>query len=211
MPDRPILFSGPMILALLDGRKTQTRRVLKVPGIMGGRYPILPPEEAIELEPGEFARGIFHYASTGALSGPYQIGFAVGDRLWVRETWAKVGDEPDDIHACPDMRIPAYYRADMVDPERQRWRPSIFMPRWASRLTLTVTDVRVERLRDISEADAIREGVTLIEDSLEDPVAAFKALWESINTAPGKRWEDNPFVAALSFTVERRNIDGRAR
>lgn len=202
MTDRPILFSGPMVRALLEGRKTQTRRVLKVQ----------PPESCT------FA-GFYSVPLTGAFQCRLQgnetlhtqkIGYAPGDRLWVRETWAKVGDEQDDIHACPDMRIPAYYRADMVDPERQRWRPSIFMPRWASRLTLAVTDVRVQRLQDISEDDARAEGVEPYTPTCPDddtPAAdAFMDLWDSLN-ADRAPWDSNPWICAVSFVVHKCNID----
>lgn len=182
MKDRPILFSAPMVLALLDWRKTQTRRL--------------------------------------ASSKP-TLRIAVGDRLWVREAFAKVGDEPDDVHACPDMRIHAYYRADMVDPERQRWRNPIFMPRWASRLTLTVTDTRTQPLQSITEADARAEGIERVQlyagsDHHSGPdgrtfafaASAYANLWNTLHTKPGERWEDNPDVIALTFTVEHRNIDG---
>lgn len=240
MADRPILFSGPMVRALLDGRKTQTRRIVKVPGIMGGRYPVFPPEELIELEDGEFRRGIFHYASTGALSGPYKLGFAIGDRLYVREEyyqfghweaaewlltkggrqkWAFVGalsmvqlDPPAEFMASRDKEFPG----------APRWykRLGRFMPRSLSRMTLIVTDVRVQRLQDISEADAIAEGVIEYEPTMEDPaefsafdgtdvfnnaVSAYRDLWNRIN-GPGA-WDANPWVVAVSFDVVRGNID----
>lgn len=221
MADRPILFSAPMIRALLDGRKTQTRRITKVPGIMGGRYPVYPPEELIELEPGEFRAGIMHYASTGALSGPYNVGFAVGDRLWVKETWRTL-QKWDDLKPklIMDDIDEIDYFADGY-PRNPLWawgknRVSIFMPRWASRLTLTVTDVRVERLQDCSEADALAEGIEQHgrffgladgdwDDAETSAVAAYERLWESINGAGA--WEANPWVVAISFGVEHRNID----
>ena len=86
-----------------------------------------------------------------------------------------------------------------------KWKSPIHMPRWASRLTLVVTDVRVQRLHSINEADAIREGVTLIEESLENPRDAFVLLWNSIHGP--EAWALNPWVAALTFTVHRCNID----
>lgn len=222
MPDRPILFSAPMVRALLAGTKTQTRRVLKVPGIMGGRYPIYPPEEAIELGSGEFRSGVFHYASAGALSGPYSIDFAVGDRLWVKETWRtwRIYDEfaPTKLPALS----PVFHEADRDNCDRHgKARVSIHMPRWASRLTLTVTDVRVERLQDISRGDAIAEGLThkpgviepdwwmlpepLHQGTWLSPVAAYRFLWDSIN-GPGA-WDANPWVVAVSFDVREGNID----
>jgi len=175
----------------------------------------------------------------------------VGDRLWVKENFAKVGDNDDDIHACPDMRVLAYYRADAVVPEQLRWRSSLFMPRWASRLTLTVTDVRIERLQAISKSDAIAEGATARPNcsgfgdrnegwsmdwsqvgehsrfatggpgplrerdiSLGDPISAFSSFINELhggknwNLRPTNLWAENPWVVALTFTVEQRNIDG---
>jgi hypothetical protein len=239
MTDRPIIFSAPMVRALLDGRKTQTRRLLKVPGIMGGRYPILPPEEAIELEAGEFQRGTFHYASTGALSGPYQIGYATGDRLYVREAHYLTddGDSEYAVYAC-DIEVvrehlanlaglPKHFPPDVL-ARHQRLRPSIHMPRWASRLTLLVDDVRVERLQAISEADAIAEGakevpigappgipdligyhhgqvIEPLEDCFISASASFRHLWKSLHGP--ESWDANPFVVALTFSVVRGNID----
>lgn len=192
MAVRPIIFSAPMVKALLAGRKTQTRRVAKITAIMGNRVAITSPDESlIELEPGEFKRGVFHYLSTGPLSGPYDARFAVGDVLYVRE-----------------------------QARGQGWDPAgsgRFMPRWASRLTLAVTDVRVERLQDISEADAQAEGICRMDDGTwswsEDtkvvgwhtPRGAFDALWTSINGPAA--WAENPWIVALTFTVHRQNVD----
>ena len=210
---KPILFSAPMVRALLDRRKSQTRRALR-------------PQPSRPV----FGDGYWYDADAcgrDILDGePPITRYAVGDLLWCREAWAKVGDEPDDIHACPDMRVHTYYRADAVDPELRRWRPSIFMPRWASRLTLEVSEVRVERLQDISEADAPAEGIEkdfavglrdvwgwhdyLRGDELPkryyaDPRESFRSLWVSINGADA--WEANPFVAALTITVHQVNVD----
>lgn len=236
MTDRPILFSAPMVRALLDGRKTQTRRVAKVTAIMGNRVPVHPPEELIELEPGEFQRGVMHYLSTGGLSGPYDIGFSVGDRLYVREEYFQRGHwEPiagartkggkqkwafvpaDDVFAFDP---PATFRRGRhhTDPVTVAWHKRLgrFMPRWASRITLLVTDVRVERLQDCSEADAIAEGIEQSgrffglpdadwDDAESSAVAAYHRLWDSIN-GPGA-WEANPWVVAVMFAVVRGNID----
>jgi hypothetical protein len=210
MADRPILFSAPMVRALLDGTKTQTRRVAKITAIMGNRVPVYPPEELIELEAGEFRQGVMHYLSTGALSGPYDIGFAVGDRLWVREAW-RVGQCYD--RRLSNTHVPVAYEATPREHQPSgRLRPSIFMPRWASRLTLTVTDVRVERLQDISEEDALAEGIDRIRfpevGEWGWPQRKYAELWNSIN-GPGA-WEANPWVVAISFTVGRHNIDAGA-
>lgn len=256
MADRPIPFSAQMVRALLDGRKTQTRRIAKVSGIMGGLYPVFSPEELIELEDSEFRRGVMHYASTGALSGPYNVGFAVGDRLYVREEyyqfghweavegaltkggkqkWAFVGaktmvqfDAPADLlvsRSKPFPGLPRWYK-----------RLGRFMPRNLSRMTLTVTDVRVERLQDCSEADAIAEGIEPGEHPITgepcgwksyeiihsgrhkgqrhphaiapnvSPVTSYAELWDSINGEGA--WDANPWVVAVSFEVRKGNIDG---
>lgn len=148
-----------------------------------------------------------------------RIRFAIGDRLWVREAWQDVAEGyltiyRADYPAC----VPSHFEnvptlADLKTP----WRPSIFMPRAASRLTLVVTDVRVERLQDISEADAKAEGVDPIgvESGAYDGngnqikvgsyVAAYAEIWNTIN-GPGS-WDANPWVVAVSFTVHRGNID----
>ncbi|MDR6851045.1 hypothetical protein J2Y54_000538 [Sphingomonas sp. BE123] len=243
MADRAILFSAPMVRALLDGRKTQTRRVAKITAIMGNRVAVHPPEELIELDPGEFKRGVMHYLSTGALSGPYDIGVEVGDRLYVREEYYQRGHwEPiagaqtkggkqkwafapaDDVIAYDP---PSCFRGGRHhhDPATVAWHKRLarFMPRAASRITLLVTDVRVERLQDCSEADAIAEGIDARGvgslwgwiDYLEtnpnltrhyaDPRRSYASLWDSIN-GPGA-WEANPWVVAVTFDVVRGNID----
>ena len=116
---------------------------------------------------------------------PYQT----GDLVWVRETFGPgIGDSP------APQRVYVAYRANGEYPERLRathvWRPSIFMPRWASRLTLRVTDVRAERLQDICEEEAVEEGALGVDD--------FSALWDSIN---GKKypWSGNPWVWVITF------------
>ncbi|QIR85038.1 hypothetical protein [Paracoccus sp. AK26] len=212
MADRPILFSGPMVRAILEGRKTQTRRVLKLPKqkTLRGEWEattIGGPGVCLKDGTPVPERAAIWHTQTGYCMSP---GYAPGDRLWVRETWAKVGDEADDIHACPDLRIHAYYRADAVDPERQRWRPSIHMPRWASRLTLTVTDVRVQRLQDISEDDARAEGCPCQTDEELAGMEAhgwFRDLWDGLNKSRGFGWGTNPWVCAVSFSVQKINID----
>lgn len=198
MTDRPILFSGPMVRALLDDRKTQTRRIIKP-------QPVSP-----YLENGDW----WDETAPGTAT-PMVLKAYAGDRLWVKETHARVGDNGDDHMACPDLTRLVYYRADDVQPELSRWRPSIFMRRQDSRLTLLVTDVRVEPLQDISEADAIAEG---IEQSAKFPdryltpagdyavpKVAYQRLWENINGAGS--WEANPWVAVYTFTVIKQNID----
>lgn len=226
MAVRPIIFSAPMVKALLAGRKTQTRRVAKITAIMGNVAITSPDESLIELEPGEFKRGVFHYLSTGPLSGPYDARFAVGDVLYVREQargqgWDPAGDwEYFSVQYAADnvTRIARVPNAGICKPYRYpEFTSGRFMPRWASRLTLAVTDVRVERLQDISEADAQAEGICRMDDGTwswsEDtkvvgwhtPRGAFDALWTSINGPAA--WAENPWIVALTFNVHRQNVD----
>lgn len=224
---RPILFSGPMVRAILreiespGTGKTQTRRVSKRQDIVL-RYgkPYVPVGVHSELP---FSRP----------------GWDVGDRLWVRETWWLVqvgGGRGGDI--LPFNAYEILYRADdhvnyfeftgadepYDDPflpfASDTWRPSIFMPRWASRITLTVTDVRVQRLHDITEADAIAEGAARLvmdddgkfyESDSGDHRTGFAGLWDHLNDKRGFGWDRNPWVVALTFRPELRNIDAPAR
>lgn len=172
MAERPILFSGPMVRALLDGTKTQTRRVAR-------------PKRSIEPMTDECPYG------------------APGDRLWVRETFA--------IYANGSVVYRA--SAEGLDPRSEqvlcaRWLPSIHMPRAASRLTLEITDVRVERLQKISEADAEAEGVAFMRKhpDIDETLTAsqlYAALWDSINEKRGYGWDANPWVWVVSFKVVR--------
>lgn len=194
MSDRPIIFSGPMVRALLEGRKTQTRRVLK-PQPAPGSYRLSM------YDPKGFA-AFGHDAS--AFKEKVRLPYAPGDRLYVREAIDKVS-----VPGSVDYR--ADYEAAFGDGRGLGWHPSIHMPRWASRLTLTVTEVRVQRLQDISEADAFAEGC--VRWGMDSPqgsvhytvVEDFKRLWNSLHGT--EAWDANPWVVALTFTVERRNID----
>lgn len=193
MKERPILFSGPLVKALLAGAKTQTRRLVNPQ----------PAAPFVDLE-----------------SCPYGL---PGHRLWVRENWAiyhdhaaKVGKEEalrDAREHMPWAHIMFQADANGGHAEEHRvgdrWRPSIHLPRWASRITLEVTEVRVQRLQDISEEDAKAEGVTTesLPGKLNGKPAtlypmthrqAFTWLWDTIN---GKRapWASNPWVWCVSF------------
>lgn len=251
MTDRPILFSGPMVRALIEGRKTQTRRVMKRP---------LPPEDAdrvftwfappdvpIEGIPYQWAQsGLWadqHMAGEPGENG-YKGGYKryvgplfcrPGDRLWVKETWRPLpGFSNWDLrirYAVDDAEL--LLEDGDVDTGDWNWPKAantgnvspLFMPRWASRLTLTVTAVRVQRVQEISEADAIAEGCRPFFDydnpdmvptpdgfddiemaPLRTPVEAFGQLWNSLNAKRGFGWDVNPWVVALTFTVEQRNI-----
>ena len=192
MTDRPILFSAPMVQAILDGRKTQTRRVFKARN--GGVWP-----NSNDLP------GMQQVLRTCPYGQP-------GHRLWVRETWMDL--QGTGIEIVTGSRERYAYGADTPrgsygDDQRKcyglKWRPSIHMPRAASRITLEITSVRVERLQDISEADAQAEGVTddgsLVTDldgkDRGGTIAAYATLWEVINGVGS--WDDNPWVWVVSF------------
>jgi hypothetical protein len=226
MTDRPILFSSAMVRALLAGTKTQTRRIMKEPyGMMERCF-------------GEWK--------------PIPTKVYPGDRLWVRENAAI---QTQRWHHEDGHSYSISYRADQngsgqwlglpnsgdsqrkgeppyVFPKRShnksgsmRWQPSIHMPRWASRLTLTVTDVRVERLQDISETDAVAEGADVAEGhrsqitggpmvkvgpgTYMSPIAWYHRLWNEINGVGA--WDANPWVVAYTFSVHHSNIDQMAK
>jgi hypothetical protein len=182
--ERPILFSAPMVRAILDGRKTQTRRIVK--GVDGNSW--------IRIKGGYGT----HVVDEKALAAcPYGV---PGDRLWVRETF-QIRDTIKGRRILVDQGSEkrngrhANYRADAENV--CRWRPSIHMPRWASRILLEVTDVRVQRLHDISEADACAEGVTPIPQRHRDEFDSaphretFVGLWVRINGPSA--WGVNPW------------------
>lgn len=232
MTDRPILFSAPMVRALLGGRKTQTRRKLQYQPTMG-QAPIRKLIRPIDAPPFYEWRWKSKF---GANLGPLDIRIKSGDRLYVREHWRTTQAYDDLSPSEMGGEEPVRYLADntlqtwgfqIAHFQAGRYRQAMHMPRWASRLTLTVTDVRVERLQAISEADAIAEG---IEDVTRDvapsdkslrfwkrykdggwngyvdtAVGSYASLWTEIN-GPGA-WETNPWVAAYTFTVTPKNID----
>jgi hypothetical protein len=196
--ERPILFNGAMVRAILSGAKTQTRRVVKARADkdFGPRCVLRPHEIAGEVNGGSYR------------NSPYG---EPGDRLWVRETWARDDEDGALMYRADvgrDMNANAWEQGRLEGVPRYKWRPSIFMPRTASRITLEVTDVRVERLREISESDAGAEGIRYEAGSYEvdwmtprerglKRVADYRLLWESINGAGS--WDANPWVWVVSF------------
>lgn len=220
MTVRPIIFAAPMVRALLDGRKSQTRRILG----KSGRCNIFEPgawADEYVLDPGN--------AEWRACDTPY----APGDLLWVRESFSYADYLAETVWYWADGNIAEF--------DCSRPKPSIHMPRWASRLTLRVTDVRVQRLQDISEEDAIAEGIYRVDPTPEDlangctpddfvfrapgtrqgwgrdkadrdseqwgPDArfAFRLLWNHLHGEDA--WTVNPWVAAISFETIRANVD----
>jgi hypothetical protein len=200
--ERPILFSGPMVRAILEGRKTQTRRTLKAKDSDPTRCITMP---TLMENIGEWREqdgrwfGIDGYETLVYTVCPYG---QVGDRLWVRENFAivpKPGKEDRPrIKIGPDGTGITWQADWQGNPSGFKWKPSIHMPRWASRITLEITGVRVERLTDISEADAIAEGVQCagVPASLTNR-GAFGKLWQSIN-GPNS-WSANPWVWVIEF------------
>ena len=220
MTDRPIIFSAPMIRALLDGRKTQTRRLLSIQGRRG--FTEFGPSDT----PGydwhfRDARMLWHDLRHADLIA--RLPWAVGDFLWVQEAWNLFALSQDAEESWPVRSVPradprkdddavrGHYVVDYAATASDDgpWRPSIHMPRWASRLTLTVTDVRVQRLQEISEEDAQAEGVppfVWVGRHLDAPHRYnFQLLWDELHGSGS--WNANPHVVALTFTVAQRNID----
>lgn len=228
MKERPMIFNAEMVRAILDGRKTQTRRIMKpqpTPCTLqkGGHWwPSNVFKTMLHIEE-EMQNG---KGCWGGLVGDACPFGDVGDRIWVRETWARYNIDQDSH----DMA----YRATTPEdwPEEGRWRPSMHMPRWASRITLEITGVRVERLNNISHEDAEREGIhtevwdqTVVaknyaaedgffqfwSESMPHYVemnelyrSSFQSLWQSIYGA--ENWQANPWVWVIEF----KRIEGGA-
>lgn len=195
MKERPILFSAPMVRAILNGTKTQTRRAVK--------------DRHIDAAP---PACFFQWLRERCPYGQ------PGDRLWVRETWQVVdgSERARRIVTDPSPSRGWIEYAATVHPGHEpppRWRPSIHMPRWASRILLEITAVRVERLQDISGEDAVAEGIARDGDGYErfhvdpdaplgqsftrNPVLAYRGLWEKINGVG--TWDANPLVWVIEF------------
>lgn len=225
MTERPIIFNTEMVKAILEGRKTQTRRVIKP-----GKYLQSQANVYGQCSDGSFFGLGFRWQEideqdvAGNLGAAGENGFHCpygkpGDRLWVREKFM-VYDEEDKI---------VVYHDDVPNPEEWRWKPSIHMPRWASRINLVIKDVRVERVQDITQDDAYAEG---IECDIWDQCAvtrnyetkdqwfqmwdegqsfyvpterldieSFRTLWDSINAKRGYGWDVNPWVWVIDFEV----------
>lgn len=227
MKERPILFSAPMVRALIAGTKTQTRRVVKLPMKRGTR-------DSAGWRP--FDLSLDDDRRCAADFSPYGV---EGDRLWCKETWRVADASEGDIAYRADGGVRRYlgtlspdeddhpwwerWRRHSIskDGNRTAWCPSIYMPRAISRVTLGVTSVRVERLQDITEDDAKAEGCSGFDpeptaeggtiyarkgiSSAPSPLAHFRSLWKSINGPDS--WEANPWVWALGF----RRINGGER
>lgn len=241
MKEHPLLLSTPMVQAVLDGRKTQTRRVLKQNNTLFDGYTHIPygldghTFQDFDLANARVSRGPSPAGNPGPyLKASYPRGMETthrlypriqpGDRIWFRETWAltesdsgpvvayKAGGRRihmllNDDHGQPTVNA---IGPDPEDPSYtvERWRPSLYMPRWACRLVVEVVSVRPERVKDITEKDAIQEGIESTAEGdwrnymdqaarLASPVGSFRSLWTSIN-GPGS-WTANPWVWAYKF------------
>jgi hypothetical protein len=212
MKEKPILFSTPMVRAILEGRKSQTRRVKNLKEInlnpLSWKY--------VDKLGGSWKdKAKYIYRFINLFGGPINIKCPYGepgDILWVRETWRNIEQEDGTVR----FEYKATEKINTID----KWKPSIFMPKEACRIRLEVKDVRVERVQDISEEDAIAEGILKLNSSLQqllmdgvqyfdyskklelfnDGVPAkesYKSLWESINGEGS--WEKNPWVWVIEF------------
>lgn len=219
MKERGMIFNGEMVRAILDGRKTQTRRVMKV-----------QPKPS-KSRPGDFwfsskkLESMVHVSDLAPGNSPiadYHLFIqehccpfgAVGDRIWVREAWQAIYDSVDEFgHVEERTYAPSipkendnywhivyaeYFGNESREDRGFPWRPAIHMPRWASRILLEITDVRVERLKSISDGDAIREGCSTADMKSGDCVAdVFARLWASIYGSDS--WNANPWVWVIEF------------
>lgn len=231
MKEHPILFSPQMVRAILDRMKTQTRRPI----------PVMPKPKQVIHHIEEIDKYCFvtkhENGKVSGISEYFRRPYNVGDRLWVRETWNGPLLDEDETEADPDWIYHSekyenvahcYYKADGVaapeyvdldDNLRQGWRPSIHMPRWASRLTLEVKAIRAEPLHDISDHDAMREGIyKSFDHGTQFPVATdwdgnekvlvagvprrdFEELWRGLYPEGLKSWGMAPWVWVIDFEV----------
>lgn len=189
--ERPILFSAPMVRAILDGRKTMTRRIVKQ-----------QPDRELDNEPYWNVGG---FRASPMAANPLVCKYGrPGERLWVREAWAYFGgDEYLYQRDQSQVMFSASWETDtriMNNAGRpvgdRKWRPSIHMPRWASRITLEITDVRVERLKDIRTEDCTAEGIEPQGNDV-DTREAFFGLWSRINGP--ESYNENPWLWVVSF------------
>jgi len=196
MKERLISFSSEMVRAILDGRKTQTRRIIQPqPKVVHGSH----SDGSITTE------RIFR-SGDQRIHCPYG---KQGDRLWVKETW-RAYERKDGLDV---IQYRAGGRFQPIENNENaanlwlsargchgdEWRSSRFMPRWASRINLEITDIRVQRVQEISEEDAIAEGIEIVRGPILRPGEAFSVLWDSINEKKGYGWGMNPYVWVIEF------------
>lgn len=217
MAEKPIVFSTPMVQAIQQGKKTQTRRVIKPQ----------PPHElsdgykwVVDVFDGTFCISAESIKDSrdGSVWETVIPRYQPGDILWVRETWCDYGTHYSYKANYPDGYVPKGVYPGEKAPHDMKWRPCIHMPRAAARIFLRVSDVRAERVQEISETDAIAEGVSLI-DAWEaaaehfvptynnpdnhcpaaDYIGAYRSLWDSLNAKRGFGWDVNPWVWVYEY------------
>ena len=218
--EKPIIFNAEMVRAILEGRKTQTRRTIKDKKLVAfidfmtghaDEQPGNTEDLGQRLEGGKIRLWSAEYPEEGSELFRCPFGQA-GDRLWVRETWAKVS-QPDwkpDESGNMKYELKTIYKSDRKDFELKcyddgfaqwkiKWKPSIHMPRWASRITLEITNIRVERVQEISGPDISREGICLKnlwhKEYGSTPLDQFRRIWNSVYGT----WDQNPWVWVLEF------------
>ncbi|WP_373888457.1 hypothetical protein [Enterobacter kobei] len=214
MKERGMIFNGEMVRAILDGRKTQTRRIMKIQPSDG----FSPTHNGYDLDlnahwytPGVVDKNGYLQPAKKDVFGVadenegYTCPFgAVGDRIWVRETWAEAGASAPDLklyRADYPKHVPTHYE-NVPSADEIHWTPSIHMPCWASRLTLEITGVRVERLASVSDEDAGKEGYPANPapyGGTMDKWLWFRGLWDSIY--PDQSFKHNPWVWVIEFKV----------
>lgn len=220
MTVRPIIFSGPMVRALLEGKKTQTRRIIR--GV--GRDNCMTVKKPTKTKAGT----VTHVLDAGEHG---LLPYAPGDLLYVRENYhfrsCFDDQKPSEVHPSESVSCSADLPIG-ISVLIGKCRPSIHMPRWASRLTLEVTGVKVERLQDISHVDAIAEGIMRAPQASAGMVRfclegwdwkdwktsardAYHSLWDSLNEKRGFGWAVNPWVVAVTFKVHHSNVDQMKR
>jgi hypothetical protein len=219
MKARPILMSTPMVQATLEGRKTQTRRIMQIQPTRNDNAGLWHIADSTDSK----AKGKYHWGSKNVLEGAaewfdtkkFSIPYGqVGDLLWIRERFClgsiEAGDhypespEPLFVEQCEKENVIPYEYCirNNIGIEEVKWKPSIFMPKWASRVTLEITNIRVERLQDISHEDSRAEG-SPIPTSAYTIKDSYRMLWKSIN---GKdSWDKNPWVWVIEFKVHKCN------
>ena len=197
MKERPILFSGDMVRAILDGRKTQTRRAVK----------LIPQDKRTILCSFSNEKGAIFNDGRGLsvstfvpIKCPYG---QPGDRLWVREGWGYIGTG-ENFKLVYKATVPPGLFTD----RNAIWKKTLFMPRWASRITLEITGVRVERVQDISDGDISEEGISPLPKELGynkilSSRTNFRNKWDSLYDKRGYSWDDNPWVWVIEFRASK--------
>lgn len=194
MSERPIIFSAESVRAILAGRKTQTRRVVKPQpyAIIDGLPYVDNPVQVVDEDA---RKNVWRFSDDAGrrLVKPVRCPYEVGDRLWVRETW-------NHSHSAGELGgREIYYKTD-GDGYFGEWISPIYMPRWASRLTLEIVSIWGERLQDITPDDAYREGIQPVITAAEpDCLAPYRELWDSLNAQRGYPWASNPWVWVIEF------------